>query len=175
MYSVVSLLPSPYDMKVKSAWKDLVRTCGVVGHHSNPHFCWGVAEEYDESKVKETFAEIATAGAPFSVKSSGLGLFTSMKPVVYVPIARTPEMSKLHGELWSKLECKPHQYSPLFEPTVWIPHIPIVDGDVDEQNIRDVLARLSWQNFDWEFEVNNLALLQKSDGEEGEIKFVCEL
>jgi len=170
MYSVVSILPSPYDLKVKSAWKDLERTCGMAPTQEPPHFTWQVGVEYDESRAEKVISEIASSLKPFKVKTSGLGLFTSMKPVVYVPISRTPQLSEVHQQLWDSLDFQSHQFTPLHDPSVWIPHIPIVDGDVEERNLRDVLARLSWQNFDWEFEVNNLALIQGD-----EIKFQAGL
>ena len=52
----------------------------------------------------EVLSQIARETEPFTIESDGLGIFTGPMPVLYVPIVRSPALSRVHQQVWQREE-----------------------------------------------------------------------
>ncbi|NJM42400.1 MAG: 2'-5' RNA ligase family protein [Anaerolineae bacterium] len=125
-----------------------------------PHFSYHVASAYDREKTKTLLSEIASRMKPFTVKTGGLGIFTGAQPVLFVNVARSPEMARLHDTLWPALAALSEEAQPYYQPTAWMPHITLAQGDLSHEKLQEVLHWLGGQNFFWTFEVNTLTMIE---------------
>jgi 2'-5' RNA ligase len=177
MHALVSLLDDKHDALVKELWQELEEGCGVKGIKITPfpHFSWIVAADFEETRIESLIKTLAYSISPFSIKTSGLGIFTGPSPVVYVPLVRDMSLTSLHNHLWDAFQDVGRGVSALYQPKNWIPHISLAHKDVCEENINDVFQRLAFQNFSWTIPIDNLALIYQPNGGEGVVKYRAAL
>lgn len=172
LQAVASLLVGEHRRAVEEIRSGLEERFGIRGDYAGhlPHFSYQVAEEYDVGRLKELLRGFAREVSPFEVRTSGLGVFTGERPVLYVPIVRTPALSWLHRVLWRELSGTGQNISGYYRPEYWIPHITLAQGERFEELLPDVLCWLKDREFGWKVPVNNLALIQRA-GPEHELIF----
>jgi 2'-5' RNA ligase len=161
--AVVSLLDEEHASRVHQLWVQLRDRFGVRFLYEQvpiPHFSYHVATAYDREKTQALLSEIASRTKPFAAKTGGLGIFTGANPVLFVNVARSPEMARLHEILWPALAALSEEAQPHYQPTVWAPHITLAQGDLTHDKLLEVLGWLSSQNFNWTFEVNTLTMIE---------------
>ncbi len=170
MQGVVSLLDDEHYKLIEEVWDELSQTFGVRGIYATPfpHFTYQVSETYDPKTVEKALQKIAVESEPFIVRTGGLGIFTAAKPVLYMPIVRAPALDHLHTEIWNRLGsategCAAHYYT----PDMWLPHITLAHGDIDSDQLAEIVRLLSRRNFHWEIEVNNLSYIYDTGTEQG--------
>jgi len=163
---VVSLLDEPHQALVDALWTDLERECGLRGVRATPfpHFSYQVAERYDREPLIEALQRFAAAEPPFSVTTSGLGVFTGAKPVVYLPIVRTAALSRFHAALWQAIAGTGFAVQAYYLPDRWLPHITIGWGDVDAQGAAAAVRWLANQPLNWEIAVTSVAFIGETEG-----------
>jgi hypothetical protein len=90
MYAIVSLLDEHHYNRIENLWHDLEVECGLSGVTLTPlpHFSWHIANEYDYRRLEASLQELAANTQPFSVRTTGLGLFTGASPVLFIPIVK---------------------------------------------------------------------------------------
>ena len=170
MQGVVSLLDDEHYKQIEGVWEELSQKFGVRGIYATPfpHFTYQVSEEYDPKAVESALQRIAAQSEPFVVRTGGLGVFTAAKPVLYVPVVRAPALDRLHAEIWRLLGGTPEggaaQY---YAPDMWLPHITLAHGDIDADQLAEVVRLLVRRNFHWEMEVNNLSYIYDTGTEQG--------
>ena len=168
---IVSLLDEEHATRVHQLWAQLRDEFGVRFLYDQvpiPHFSYHVAATYDREKTKTLLQEIANRMKPFMAKTGGLGIFTGEKPVLFVNVARSPEMARLHDTLWPALAALSEESQAYFQPTAWIPHITLAQGDLSHEKLLEVVRWLGPQNFSWTFEVNTLTMIEWT-GERNEL------
>jgi len=103
MHGLVSLLPSPYYEEVKLIWKEFRDAYGLKGIDVTPfpHFSWQIAENYALKKLGIIMQDICSRTAPIKVCTSGLGIFTGPKPVIFIPVIKNDVLMKVHKDIWS--------------------------------------------------------------------------
>jgi 2'-5' RNA ligase len=106
----------------------------------------------------------------FHVKTAGLGIFTGTKPVLYIPVVRSPQLTELHREFWPEICKTASGVLSYYAPNMWMPHITIAQGDINHDRLPHVIQLLSERDFAWDITVDNLAVIHDS-GVEQTVKF----
>ena len=105
MHGVVSLLDQDHYKKVETLWAELACTFGLRKTLAvpYPHFSYQVAGDYDLSRLEPILADLAQQQSPFLVKTTGLGVFSGPRPVLYIPVVRSLELSQIHQRVWQAI------------------------------------------------------------------------
>lgn len=177
MHGLVSLLDKKHFNLVEEIWQDLENNCGLKGIHVTPlpHFSWQIAEDYDWDALELALQEIAATIEPFTVRTTGLALFTGESPVVFIPVVRTKELSEFHDAIWQQLALISSKPSLYYAPSFWMPHISLAYGDVDAEKLNCLMEKLASRTFNWEIEIDNLTLIYEPEGTIGQIRYKFNL
>ena len=170
MQGVVTLLDDQQYGRVQTIWEDLCQKFDVRGMYvtSYPHFSYQVAESYDDASCEEYLKQVAARTRPFRIRTAGLGIFTVANPILYVPIVRAPQLSELHQQIWDNIKQEvPGAVAHYYQPELWVPHITLAQGDIDQDKLAEIVRRLSARNFHWEITVNNLTMIYDTGREQG--------
>jgi 2'-5' RNA ligase len=172
MHGVVSLLDLQATRLVDSIWVELENEFGLSSLYVPriAHFSYQIAEQYNLNRLGAVLEQTAQAQSPFHLRTTGLGIFTGMNPVLYVPVVRSLELSRLHSALWQAIGATETGVSSLYSPEHWIPHITLAQGDLDGANLPTVVRWLSGRALSWEITVNNIGLIYQT-GHEHRLKF----
>lgn len=170
MHGVVSLLDDAHYARVEGIWDELAKKFDVRGIYVTPfpHFSYQVGEEYDPAATGQRLQEMAARTRPFRIRTAGLGIFTVASPVLYVPIVRSPELSRLHEEVWKLVSpVRPSAVTRYYNPEMWMPHITLAHGDIEQNKVAEIVRLLSARSFHWEMTVNNLSMIYDTGTEQG--------
>lgn len=168
MHGVVSLLGGEHERLVEALWAELARDFGVRGSYVTPfpHFSYQVAAGYDVPAVAAALRRFAARRRAFRVRTSGLGIFTGERPVLYIPVVRTAELSRFHAAFWAALLPAAIGSLDYYAPPTWQPHITLGHGDLDADRVAAILRGWSGRAFTWEIPVDNLALIHDSGSQQ---------
>jgi 2'-5' RNA ligase len=166
-------LPEPFYRQVEDLWERLDALYSLRGIRVTPypHFSWQIAEDYDFTRLEPALRAIATTAEPFRVFTTGLGIFSGPRPVIYIPLVKTSALMSFHTMVWELCQPAGRNASPFYHPQSWIPHISLAYSDVHEQNIAAVMQDLAFQSFNWDLRVDNIALIYESDGTTGTLRY----
>jgi 2'-5' RNA ligase len=169
MYAIASLLDPNSDAIIRSVWERFEAHCGLTGIRSTPlpHFSWQGAEGYQVEAVETELAKAAETVEPFFVHASGIGLFTGVRPVVYVALAKSQRMLTVHQMLWERinpLAMSPNDY---YAPARWIPHITLAFRELDVDRLACAVEVIAFEKIEFEIRVDNLALIYTANGKAG--------
>jgi len=161
MHGIVSLLDSAHYRLVEALWAELDEVCSVRGVYVTPfpHFSYHVAEQYEVDKLAEIVRQVARDTLSFRIRTTGLGMFTGAQPVLYLPVVRTSELSRLHHTLWHAIAPVSAGRVDYYQPDVWMPHITIGFGDVDVDSAAAAIRLLGARTYDWDIAIDNLTLV----------------
>jgi len=164
MHGVVTVLAEPHYERVEQLWRELKRQFGVGSPRATavPHFSYHISPEYDLDALRQVLLETAVSTPPFITKTTGIGLFPGKEPVVYLPVARTPELQALHNKLWPRLQSIAQGNAPesnYYAAANWFPHITLGHDDITDDNLGPIVTWLNNQSLAWEIQVTNLTLL----------------
>jgi 2'-5' RNA ligase len=173
MHAVSSLLDAASTNKVGAMWNELDTQFGLKGIRVTPlaHFSWQIASHYDWEKARARLDELAKDILPFTVKVAGLGVFTGEQPVLYLPLSKDRLLLEIHELLWQTFDGLSQGVSPHYHPDRWMPHVTLAHSDVTNKNISEVIKTLAFQTFDWDCQIDNLALIKQFTGEVGELVY----
>ena len=165
MNGIASLLNDPYKTHIEAIWQELEEKCGLIGVRTTPfpHFTYQVVESYDQSRLEPVIQEIAHNAQPFTVHTTGLGLFTGKTPVIYLPLVKNDLLFHLHKLIWDRTQIVAQGFSPYYAPDLWIPHITLGYGDVSSFNLSCAMDTLAFRDFDWLIEIDNLTFIGEYD------------
>jgi 2'-5' RNA ligase len=173
LHGIVSLLDSKHYELVKIIWQKLEKNCGLhgIGITPFPHFSWQAAQSYSEPATETALKSIASRLHPFKVQTAGLGIFTGQNPVLYLALVKTEELSQVHKYIWQQLGKVAHLPTPYYSPQIWVPHITLAWGDAQADSLACATQMLASQPFDWQLEVNNLAVIGQIPGQTGKLQY----
>jgi 2'-5' RNA ligase len=163
---IVSILDDTHSQKVEALWDELETQFGLrYACVAYPHFSYQVSEGYDVPKVAAVLAGVTRVMKPFSVFTSGLGIFTGARPVLDIRIVRSAPLTAFHNAVWNAISpyasgLHAHHYG---QPN-WIPHITLAIQDLTHENLPDVIRLLSERPFNWEIQVDNVTLVLDAQG-----------
>jgi len=163
---VVALLDEQHTAKVKEIWSLLQVECGLSAINSTPfpHFSFHIAEYYDLEILDTRLEKISRTTPPFTIRTTGLSIFTGLEPVVFVPLIVEEQLLKIHQTLWEQTSTLGYRLSSHYRPGAWVPHITLANRDVDANNIACVARHLVNRSFSWEIPINKLAVVCQENG-----------
>lgn len=169
MHGIVSLLDDEHYALVEDIWAELEKEFGVRGLYTTPfpHFSYQVAGGYDVEAVGDYLQELTQGMRPFRVRTAGLGVFTLAQPVLYIPIVRSPQLSRLHQKLWDDLAEKATGAVNYYDPEMWMPHVTLAQGGVNRDKLAEIMRAMSRWDFHREATVNNLSLIYDTGTKQG--------
>jgi 2'-5' RNA ligase len=176
MPGVVSLLDEKHYSLIETMWLDLQKEFGKQKLYRTPfpHFSYHVAKHYDLPLLETILQELARDINQFPVKTAGLGMFSGLNPVLYIPMVRTLDLSQLQARIWNEVEKASQDSIGYYRPEMWMPHITLFDGDGLREHLPLIVTRLNEQVFSWDIEINNLALIY-DNGTGQEVRLQIEL
>ncbi len=62
---------------------------------------------------------------------------------------------------------KPGAVTRYYSPEMWMPHITLAHGDIDQDKLAEILRVLCGSSFHWEMSVNNLSMIYDTGTEQG--------
>jgi 2'-5' RNA ligase len=173
MHGIISVLDEVHYAMVAALWDELELDCGMTGIQATPipHFSWQVAQDYDFDALRLVLEKMALRIPPFRVQTTGLGMFSGPRPVLFIPVVRDEQLSSYHRQLWESLVTTTDSSSRYYRPEMWMPHITLGFGDFNADAINCALQDLLSRSFDWEIEVDNLALVVQQEQQVGELLY----
>lgn len=173
MHGVVTVLNDPQYTFVEDLWAELESACGLkeIKKTPIPHFTWQVAEGYDFDALQAALQVLAQTIKPFSVRTTGLGVFSGQGQVLYIPVVRDAHISEVHAQVWLALLDLSVNASPLYSPHIWMPHITLANKDLDRERLDCAMHLLAFRSFDWEVEVDNFSLVYQKDDAVGALHY----
>ena len=173
LHGVVSLLDSKHYELVKIIWQMLEKNCGIHGIQTTPypHFSWQAAREYPEPATEAKIKSVAARLRPFKVQTAGLGVFTGPVPVLYIALVKTEELAQVHKYIWQQVAKISRDPTPYYAPENWMPHITLAWGDTNMESLACAMHILASHTFDWQMEVNNLAVIGQIPGQTGKLQY----
>ncbi|RMG75903.1 MAG: 2'-5' RNA ligase family protein [Chloroflexi bacterium] len=165
MYAVVSLLDEVHHEQMEDLWREFKEKLGFHGVSQSPipHFSYHVAQRYDIRKLTKLLTMTTKQIRPFKIRTNGLGIFTGIIPVLYVPIMLDKHLRNIHHHMWRAVSEVAKDAIPYYHPDNWMPHITVTHGDVDHEMLPQVIRLLSERDFNWEITVNNIAIIGGDD------------
>lgn len=90
-------------------------------------------------------AAVAARTRPFTVTARGLAVFQSPDRdlVLYVPVARTPQLEELHADLFERASAMGVTVDGHFAPGTWFPHITLQRRGVTPAKVAGALGTLA--------------------------------
>ncbi len=169
LHAIVNLLNDEVGAELTGLCNEIQAEFNACGIYVTtfPHISYHIAESYDVARVKAILADLASRIPPFTVHTTGLGLFTGVDPILYIPIIRDPLLSQIQLTLWEHVTPLATQSVQNFHPERWVPHITLAYGDLNENNLPAMMKNLSQRTFNWEIHVDNLAFIYKIGSEQG--------
>ncbi len=162
MYGLASLLDAEHERLVEDLWAELKNGFGVRGIYQTPfvHFSYQIAESYDLAALEPLLRRLARSTAPFHIWTTGLGVFTGARPVLYIPVVRGPALDRFHRALWEAIAASGAAggVADYYGPARWMPHITIGFGDINRDNLCSIMPALSERDFAWEIAIDNVVV-----------------
>lgn len=165
MQGIVSTLDTEHNTRIEALWSELEHDFGLkYACVAYPHFSYQIAESYAPG-VESALRALAAQTQPFEVITSGLGIFTGERPVLFVRVVRDAELTAFHDAVAETVA--PYArglHANHYGHEYWIPHITLAIEDLTHDNLPDVIHLLSRRSFDWTIRVDNVALVLDARG-----------
>ena len=170
MNALVTLLDHEHADLVRDIWWEMESQFGITTRYVKPfvHFSYHVAaDEYDLDQLGPTLDEVSGANASFAVPTTKADVFLGSEPVVFVHVERTPELDRLHKEIWAR--CTPGfgVGLPYYSPESWVPHVTLAQGPRAAENLPEIMKLLEKRDLAWDLQVDNLAVIEDGGQERG--------
>lgn len=161
MLAIASTFDEVHRTFVEKIWAELDRRFGAEQPFEKPvpHFSYHVAEGYDIAALFPAIRRIATESCPFTIRTTGIGVFQSSRPVVTIPVVRTGALNDQHGLIWSEAQAAADAPVRLYDPGHWVPHITIARVEPERCSVSEIVEYLSQQQLAWEIPIDNLTVL----------------
>jgi hypothetical protein len=170
---VVSLLDPEHYTAVEGIWDELERELGLQGVKVTPwpHISYQLGD-YDLDILPGILEKLAGATPRLEIETTGLGIFSGLQPVLYVPVVRTAELSEFQRLLWTVVGTACRNASDDSWVSNWMPHVTLAAGDLDASNVADAIKLLSARRFDWRMTIDNLAYIDAGyEGQELRLRY----
>jgi 2'-5' RNA ligase len=167
MYSIITELEEQAAIQVMHIWRRLHDACSLKGifNYPNPHFTWFGMKEMDMECCSTVLDSLAKGTIPFSVHTSGLGIFPGEEPVLYLPLVKSAYLMDLHRQIWRKIQPYCTGIKDISLPEFWIPHITLAIQDLNQENLSCAIDSVGFKPVEIFTNADNL-LIVKSDGNE---------
>ena len=167
---IATLLDDASEQAVRALWIELETRYGLCAAPRAvpfPHCSFQIAADYDLPALSQLLPRIAAQHAPVSVVVSGLGAFEEPEPVLYLAVQRNAALDALHVALWRALVegGVAREWSPLYAPDVWIPHITLAQLDLTLEGLHAIQSAWADRDLRRELQFSDLTLGGQAPGE----------
>lgn len=134
MWAVVSTIDGPLAASIRECWELLETELGVSAAANllpAPHVTWVGFDHVDLHRASSLIANVADDTGAIEVVGGGLGVFGTERPIVHVPIVKSPAMTALHQRLCSGLKLDGRDVAARYLPDRWMPHATLALNDID--------------------------------------------
>jgi 2'-5' RNA ligase len=161
MNGIASLLTDPHKTQVEAIWQEMEEKCNLTGVRITPfpHITFQVVEAYDQARLEPILQAVARKAQPFTVHTTGLGLFTGRTPVIYLPLVKSETLLRFHKLVWKCAKGVAQGIIPVYAPDLWIPHITLGIGDITTYKLGCAMDMLAFQDFNWQINIDNLTFI----------------
>jgi 2'-5' RNA ligase len=165
MQGIVSMLDPQTTATVEALWTELEQQFGLrYARTAYPHFSYQVVERYVAPTLEPILRRLAEAARPLRVTTSGLGIFTGERPVLYVRVVRDGTLSAFHRAIYDAALPLCEGMHDYYVPALWNPHITLAMQDLTHEMLPDVIRLLSRRPFQWNSTVDSLSLVLNAQG-----------
>ena len=171
MYAIISEIDKQSSETVKIIWHDLCEECGLEEIYTlpTPHFSWLVAEEMDLKQAKSTIASMISTVPEIKTYTFGLGIFSGILPVLFLPMVKTMEMINLHQNIWEQVGPFCRQLKTYYSPSFWMPHITLALKDLDKDKLACAVSAFAFEQIELSVSMESIALAESEDKKIGKI------
>lgn len=159
MFGVVLPITGVAEIAIRAIWGELSQMFALHLQPELPHVSLHVAEAYDAAALRPTIAQFAHTQPPFTLTTSGLGLFTGPEPVLYVAVTCGRGLLDCHTHFHPLAEPLAQGSVPYYQPGRWVPHITLAHGSRLQTCLPDVIRLLSGRDYNWTVPITQLAYL----------------
>lgn len=169
MQDIASLLDKDNDPATREIWNDLEKSCRLSGIRLSPtpHFTWFGCDYFVEDETINAIEEISCLFDSFIIHTTGVGIFTTSTPVLYLPIIKSKKLLEMHEVIWGKLSKYGKNVSKIYEPELWIPHITLAHNELSAESLTCAVENFLNKPLDLQFKVDNLALIYATTDSSG--------
>lgn len=123
MFGIVLPITGAAETAIQAIWVEFARR--LIGiQPSLPHVSLHIAPEYDAASLRPVAAQFARTWPPFTLTTSGLGLFTVPEPVLYVAVTCGRDLLDCHAHLHPLAEPPLRPVCPTTSQAVGFPTSP---------------------------------------------------
>jgi 2'-5' RNA ligase len=145
--TIGTLLDGDHATRVRELRNALGAVAGCRPSPSEPHLTLAVVSGVGAEDIDTSVAEVATTVPPFLAQVRGVALVhrSGDRPVLYLPVVRSPHLDRLHTALVDRLEVA--HLDGHYRADRWIPHVTVWSGPLVPASmavIADRLATVSW-------------------------------
>lgn len=119
-----------------------------------PPFEWEIDSIYEVTGCLEQFSQ---KRSPFPLQLSGFGTFAAR--VIYINVAKVPELLSLQADLRAILETSLGIKDPSFQKRPYAPHMTVAFRDLSPQNFKTAWLEFESQPLAFDFIANRITLL----------------
>lgn len=165
MYALTTLFDINADTSFAQMWQRLRTKCGLVTANeiSFVHLSWQGATAYEMGHASVVLQEIAAVTRAFTVKISGIGLFTGKQPVLFLNIVKNRKLLELHEVLWARFKNDAKELNAFYAPEEWVPHVTLTYNPLSHEALTCAVAELMNEPFTTELMIDNLAWIYLQD------------
>jgi 2'-5' RNA ligase len=164
-HKVIALLDERHTAEVASLWANIEIELGrpTVPSGSVPHITLHASKStYDLPALRITLREFARYAQPFTLHANGLGIFTSLNPILHIPVIRTPELNRFQELLWVAAAGTTAESLPYYHVEHWIPHITLASEGTSKEAITRLIDKYTDKIFFWAIQIKELGILSES-------------
>lgn len=162
MFGLVLPMSGVAEIAIKAIWVELAQMFALQIQPSLPHVSLHIAPEYDAAALRPIVAKFAHTQPPFTLTTSGLGLFTVPEPVLYVAVTCGRDLLACHAQLHPLAEPFAQGSVAYYQPGRWVPHITLAHGPHLQTCLPDVIRLLGGRDFNWSIPITQLAYINNS-------------
>lgn len=161
MYVIAALLDAHHDRVVRRLYTELETELGIRSPFvlPIPHCTHLQTSLVQEQPLTDALERFSSRQAPYSLRTAGLALFTGQKTALYIPVIRTTRLNAVHDQLLGHVTASVGSISGPYRHDLWVPHITLVLPQSGREILPAVVQRLIDRDFDWEIQVEELAVL----------------
>lgn len=159
MFGIVLPITGAAATAIKAIWAELAQTFDLRLQPELPHVSLHVAPAYDAAALRPTIAQFAHTRSPFTLTTSGLGLFTVPEPVLYVAVTCGRDLLECHTHFHPLAEPLAQSSVPYYQPGRWVPHITLAHGPRLPTCLPDVIRLLGGRDYQWAIPITQIAYI----------------
>lgn len=166
MYAIISELDADSSAYVRNLWYRFREACGLKGIYDlpTPHLTWFTAEDLDIPASASIIANLAVSTRKMITYVYGVGIFSGVRPVIYLPMVKSKGMIDLHHQIWDQVQGFADLPNWYYTPPHWLPHITLAVNDLSPENLVCALELVSFETIEMTVTVNNLLIVaQETD------------